>query len=39
SAIVVTHSERLASKLPRRLRLQDGRFVEEAAGIAAPVSD
>jgi predicted ABC-type transport system involved in lysophospholipase L1 biosynthesis ATPase subunit len=29
SAIIVTHSERLASALPRRLRLQDGRFVEE----------
>ena len=31
SAIVVTHSERLASKLPRRLRLSDGLLVDETA--------
>jgi lipoprotein-releasing system ATP-binding protein len=33
SAVVVTHSERLAAKLPRRLRLEDGLFVDDAAGV------
>jgi lipoprotein-releasing system ATP-binding protein len=30
SAIVVTHSERLAARMPRRLRLAEGRLVDEA---------
>ena len=28
--IVVTHSQRLASRFPRNLSLQDGRFMEQA---------
>ena len=31
SAIVVTHSERLASRLPRRVRLAEGRLVDNAS--------
>ena len=27
--IVVTHSQRLASRFPRNLSLQDGRFMEQ----------
>lgn len=38
SAVVVTHSERLAMRLPRRLRLANGRLVDDAAYFAQDAS-
>jgi lipoprotein-releasing system ATP-binding protein len=33
--VVVTHSESLAARFPRRIRLEEGRFIEMEPGIAA----